>query len=288
MDLELIQQIRGLCRDLLKNGEVNCVIGYERASDGLTARPLFVYEPGEVERLIFDETCTHNLVKYLSDKKGEKIAIVAKPCDSRAINLLLNEGQIKRDTVFIIGAYCPGVVETGWNRKGETLQARCQTCQLLKPVAYDFLAGQAPVRRTEGERYPDILEVESKPGDEKRAFWLDHFEHCIRCYACRQICPGCYCPECFVEQLDPMWVGIRIAPTENELWQAIRAFHLAGRCISCNECERACPMDIPLSLLNRKLEKEVKELFDFQAGLSPEEQPPFATFNKEEKLGFEE
>lgn len=288
MDLELIQQIRGLCRDLLKNGEVNCVIGYERASDGLTARPFFAYEPGEMERLIFDETCTHNLVKYLSDKKGEKIAIVAKPCDSRAINLLLNEGQIERDKVFIIGVYCPGVVETSWNRKGETLQARCQTCQLLKPVVYDFLSGKAPARKPEGELYPDILEVESKPEDERRAFWLEHFEPCIRCYACRQICPGCYCPECFVERLDPMWVGIRIAPKENELWQAIRAFHLAGRCISCNECERACPMDIPLSLLNRKLEKEVTELFDFQAGLSSEEQPPFATFKKEEKLGFEE
>jgi len=241
-----------------------------------------------LERLIFDETCTHNLVKYLQNKKDEKRAILAKPCDSRAINLLLNEEQIKRDMVFIIGAYCPGVVETGWNRKGETLQARCQTCQLVEPVVYDFLAGQEPARRPEDERYTDILEMESKPGDEKRAFWLEHFEHCIRCYACRQICPGCYCPECFVEQLDPMWVGIRIAPIENELWQAIRAFHLAGRCISCNECERACPMDIPLSLLNRKLEKEVKELFDFQAGLSSEEQPPFATFKKEEKLGFEE
>jgi len=47
-------------------------------------------------------------------------------------------------------------------------------------------------------------------------------------------------------------------------------------------------MDIPLSLLNRKLEKEVRELFAFQAGLSSEQQPPFATFKKEEKLGFEE
>jgi len=83
-------------------------------------------------------------------------------------------------------------------------------------------------------------------------------------------------------------VGIRIAPEENELWQTIRSFHLAGRCIGCNECERVCPVDIPLSLLNRKLEKDVKELFAFQAGLDPEEQPPFATFKKEEKLEFGE
>ncbi len=288
MDSELIQQIQNQARDLLESGAVKGIIGYERASDGLTARPFFAYEPSAVERLIFDETCTHNLVKYLLDKKNEKMAIVVKPCDSRAINLLLNEEQIKRDMVFIIGVYCPGVVETAWNRKGQTQQARCQTCELLKPVVYDFLAGQEPVRRPEAELYPDILEMEAKPVAAKRAFWVEHFGHCIRCYACRQVCPGCYCPECFAEQLDPSWVGIRIAPKENELWQAIRTFHLVGRCIGCNECERVCPVDIPLSLLNRKLEKEVKELFAFEAGLSPEEQPPFATFKKEEKLGLEE
>jgi len=180
------------------------------------------------------------------------------------------------------------VVETAWNRKGETLQARCQTCQLVKPVVYDFLGGKAPARKPDGELYPDILELESKTGDARRAFWLEHFERCIRCYACRQVCPGCYCPVCFAERLEPLWVGIRIAPEENEMWQTIRSFHLAGRCIGCNECERVCPVDIPLSLLNRKLEKDVKELFAFQAGLDPEEQPPFATFKKEEKLEFGE
>jgi len=288
MDSELIQQIRNQARDLLESGTVKGVIGYERASDGLTARPAFAYEPAAVERLIFDETCTHNLVIYLRDKKAEKMAIVVKPCDSRAINLLLNEKQIKRETLFIIGVTCPGVVETSWNYKGQTLQARCQTCQLSKPLVYDFLVEREPVEWPKAVPYLNVQEMENKSIAARRGFWLEQFERCIRCYACRQVCPGCYCPECFVEQLDPLWVGIRIAPKENELWQIMRAFHLAGRCIGCDECERVCPVAIPLSLLNQKLEKKVKELFDFQAGLSPEEQPPLATFKKEEKLGFEE
>lgn len=288
MDSELIQQIRDQSRGLLESGAVKGVIGYERASDGLTARPLFVYEPDAVARLIFDETCTHNLVKYLMDKKGDRMAILVKPCDSRSLNLLMNEGQIKRELVFIIGVCCPGVVETSWNYKGQTPQPRCQTCQWLKPLVYDFLAGREPEREPEAEVYPDIEEIESMPTAERRAFWFEHLGRCIRCYACRQVCPGCYCPECFVEQLDPPWVGIRIAPRENELWQTIRTLHLAGRCIGCNECERVCPVDIPLSRLNRKLEKQMAQLFEFRAGLSPEEQPPFATFNKEERLGFEE
>ncbi|HEX75710.1 MAG TPA: 4Fe-4S ferredoxin [Dehalococcoidia bacterium] len=288
MNLELTQQIRDQARGLLKSGTVKGVIGYERASDGLTARPFFAYELTGTDQLIFDETCSHNLVKYLLDKKGEKMAVVVKPCDSLAINLLLNEEQIKREMVFIIGVSCTGVVETAWNQKSQTLQARCQTCRLPKPVVYDFLAEQEPIRRLEGELYPDILEMEAKPIASRREFWHEQFGRCIRCYACRQICPGCYCPECFAEQLSPLWVGIRIALGENELWQTNRTLHLAGRCTGCNECERACPMDIPLSLLNRKLEKEMEELFSFRAGLTSEEQPPFATFRKEEKLGFEE
>jgi Na+-translocating ferredoxin:NAD+ oxidoreductase RnfC subunit len=91
-----------------------------------------------------------------------------------------------------------------------------------------------------------------------------------------------------VERLDPMWVGIRIAPEENEVWNTMRAFHLAGRCIDCNECERVCPVNIPLSLLNRKLGKEVEELFNFQAGIDAETAMPFSTFEKEEKLGISE
>ena len=288
MDSELIQQIRNQARDLLESGTVKGIIGYERASDGLTARPFFAYEPAAVERLIFDETCSHNLARYLVDKKNEKMAVVVKPCDSRAINLLLNEEQIKRDMVFVIGVTCPGVVETSWNHKDEELQARCKTCQLVEPPVYDFLAKGEAVERPQGEPYLDVQQMETKPITERKAFWSEQFDRCIRCYACRQVCPGCYCPECFVEQLNPLWVGIRIAPKENELWQIMRAFHLAGRCIGCDECERVCPVDIPLSLLNRKLEKKVKELFDFQAGLDPEEQPPLATFKKEEKLGFEE
>ncbi|NWF77730.1 MAG: 4Fe-4S binding protein [Chloroflexi bacterium] len=282
MDMELIQQIRGKARSLLEEGTVEGVIGYERAGDGVTSRPLFAYDSSAAERLIFDDTCTHNLVKYLLGKRGKKMAVMVKPCDSRAINLLLNERQIDRDKVFIIGVGCPGVVETEWNHKSETLQARCRSCLLTKPLVYDVLLGRELARKAEEETYSDILEAEAESVVSRREFWREQFSRCIRCYACRQVCPGCYCPVCFAEQLEPLWVGIRIAPEENTLWQTIRTFHLAGRCIGCNECERVCPVDIPLSLLNRKLEKDVKELFAFQAGLDPEEPPPFATFRKEE------
>jgi ferredoxin len=252
------------------------------------ARPLFVYQPSDVDRLIFDQTCAHNLTKYLLNRKDKATAIVVKPCDSRAINLLINESQIQRDKVSIIGVVCPGIVKAGLDNTSGELQDACLICQQHTPVLYDFLVGEPASEPDVPDAYPDVSGMEDKSAGERRAFWEEQFSRCIRCYACRQVCPGCYCLECFVERLDPMWVGIRIAPGENEVWNTIRAFHLAGRCIDCNECERVCPVNIPLSLLNRKLGKEVEELFNFQAGIDAETPMPFSTFDKEEKLGISE
>jgi len=286
--MNLTEEVGTKARELLENNVVDCVIGYGRATDGVNARPLFVYQPEETDKLIFDQTCTHNLAKYLLDRKDKVTGIVVKPCDSRAINLLLSEHQIERDKVFIIGVVCPGIVETGWNKTSEKLQAACELCQQHTPLIYDFLVGEPSASEPAPEAYPDVAGMEAQSAAERRAFWEEQFSRCIRCYACRQVCPGCYCSECFVERLDPLWVGIRIAPGENEMWNTMRAFHLAGRCIGCYQCEQVCPVNIPLSLLNRKLEKEVLGLFDFQAGIDAETAAPFSTFEKDEKIGIGE
>lgn len=287
MEANFTQQIRDKAEELLEKGIVECVIGYEIGSDSFSARPVFIYEPAEAERLVFDNTCTHNLVKYLLDKKGKPTAVVVKGCDSRAINLLLSEKQLERDKIFVIGVVCPGVVEWGWNKRSEQLQNRCNLCRQHTPVVFDFLIGE-PVTEEPPAEFADIAEMETKSPEERDTFWREQAERCLRCYACRQACPGCYCIDCFVEQLDPEWVGIKIAPEENLMWNAIRAYHLAGRCISCNECERVCPVDIPLSLLNRKLEDEVLEQFDYRSGMSEDAPAPLITFKKEEDLGISE
>jgi len=266
-------EMRQKSKELLESGRVDCVIGYER-SERSGARPVFIYEPTGVERLIFDEHCVHNLVAYLHDKKeprkrGEeppRVAVVVKPCDSRAVNLLLAEQQIERERVFVIGVVCEGVQD----EEGEPAE-RCNRCADRAPLIYDFLCGTQdgePPQVTEPQvGYPDVEEIEGMSPAERMAFWLREFDRCIRCYACRQVCPGCYCSTCMFERDDGLWVDAGIELPQKHMFHLGRAMHLAGRCVECNECERVCPMGLPLSLLNRMLAREVDELFGYQAGM---------------------
>ena len=288
--MDMSQAIRDKARELLEQGTVECVIGYETGTDGVNARPAFIYDSAEVDRLIFDETCGHNLVTYLHNKKGKNTAVVVKPCDSRAINLLLGEKQIKREEVYIIGVVCPGVVGRQWGVKSDQFMPACQLCNNRNPVVYDFVVGElvTEMKPTPAQLFPEVDEFEKLSSQERLDFWEKEFQRCIRCHACRQACPGCYCTECFVERLDPEWVGIRIAIPQNWMWHTIRAFHLAGRCVECENCRRACPMDIRLDLLNHKLAREVTSLFNFRSGMDAEALFPLATFVKDEKLGVGE
>jgi len=65
----------------------------------------------------------------------------------------------------------------------------------------------------------------------------------------------------------------------------MRAFHLAGRCTGCKACQEACPVDIPLGLLNRKVAKEVARLFGTpETGKDPTRPEPLTIFRRDEVL----
>jgi coenzyme F420-reducing hydrogenase delta subunit/ferredoxin len=263
------EAIRIRARQLLESGDVACVIGYELGPRART-RPTFVYSPEEVERLVWNEDVTNNLTHYiplkfrrspLGPKEPQKpVAVVVKPCDCKAINVQLAENHYTRDQIHIIGVTCNGV-----RSADGSLQTRCTACQTRTPIVYDSLIGEAPV--VESQTCPPKQDpVMDLAPAERMEFWLSQFDRCIRCYACRQSCPLCNCPTCLYERDDSTWVGMGIELNEKRTFHLGRAYHHAGRCIGCNECERACPMEIPISLLNHQIAAEIERTFGFRAG----------------------
>ncbi|MBI4656323.1 MAG: 4Fe-4S dicluster domain-containing protein [Elusimicrobia bacterium] len=251
-------------KELLKEKKVETVIGYREIRGCVV--PAYVDSPCDADCLIFDKRCVYNLANYLKWFKNKNVALVLKGCDAKSINVWLQEFQIKRENIFIIGVECYGVMNEKSADAG--LSDKCGHCEAHVPNIYDAVIKHQGDKKesVQGEPFKDIQEFEKLPHDERWDFWKKQFEKCIKCYACREICPMCYCKECIVERNIPQWIMSSPSVKGNFEWNMVRAFHLAGRCVECGECERACPVNIPLMKLNKKLIKEMKELFDYSAG----------------------
>jgi formate dehydrogenase (coenzyme F420) beta subunit len=314
MENLITNQIRQAARKLLQEKKVDVVIGFERGSLPLRSRPCFVRKEEDVDRLVWDGCCENNLAGYTAKRK-EKMALVAKGCDSRAVVELIKENQLSRDQVIVIGVPCRGMVDRlrleasaaprpilEMEEKEELLLLKgsdfeeavprsdflcdsCRTCTHPNPVLADVLVGEPADERNQ-DSFADIEAFEAMGPEARWAYLREEVDKCIRCYACRNACPLCYCPECFVDATLPQWIGKSTDPSDTMIFHLMRAFHLAGRCVACGACERACPVGVDIRKLNRKLLKDVKDLFGYEAGLSLDEAAPLATFRPDDPEQF--
>jgi len=304
--LSYIDKIKEISIRLLKECRVEMVIGFRKGTVPMMNEPHFAKSPEDVENFVWDSNCGINLCNYFTNR-GEKIGILAKGCDSRNIVTHIIENKIKRDQLVIIGVPCKGMIdkrkisamfegeigevienennitvkgdgfEKNLNKK-DVLQQNCAICIHRNPVIHDELVGELVEEQIDVDRYEDVREIEALPPQEKATYFEKLLEPCIRCYACRNACPLCYCPTCFTDESRPQWVGKGQDPTDVSTFHFLRAYHCAGRCTDCGACERSCPVGINMRVFTKKLEKDCLELFEWEAGLDPDVRPPLDTY----------
>ena len=302
----------GRALELLADGTVNRVMGWKKGDFFYDVTP-GVFSDAETlkNEFVYDGFCGANFSKYLiRETAGEgKVLVFLKPCDTYSFNQLLTEHRFDREKVYAIGIPCDGMLDinkvktlagdglvsadvngdsvTVSNIYGETktlalsdvLAERCLSCKSKKHVAYDELMGE------EGDvidsaRFDKVAELEAMTPDERFAFWQNELSKCIRCNACRNVCPACTCEKCVFDNPKSGVENKAISDSfEEKMFHIIRAFHVAGRCTDCGECSRVCPQNIPLHLLNRKFIKDINESYgEYQAGAEVGSRAPLVDY----------
>ncbi|WP_076792596.1 4Fe-4S dicluster domain-containing protein [Chlorobium sp. KB01] len=274
--MSIEQQYRTRAKELLASGEVKMVIGYGPGSTADRRRPLFITSPEECDRFVLDSACITNLSGYLVTEgllsDGKRVAVFLRPEGVRALNVLAAEAQLDPDQIVIIGFDAP---------KGELKALQGST---VDDFTYLLAALKDVTPEIAGEQL--LEKIEKMSPEERFAFWQQEFSKCIKCYACRQACPMCYCRRCIVDSNQPQWVNTSSHTLGNFEWNIVRAFHLSGRCVECGNCDRACPVNIPLRLINRKMAQEVLDSFNHFAGTSKTQEPVLASFKKDDSETF--
>jgi ferredoxin len=254
------------------------------------------------------------------DRKKRVVGVVAPGCATRSVAIHLNERQYGRDEVVILGVPCSGVLDRRKllaaagaeellvgtiDRNGvkvvtsagervvafsEVMAESCETCRLNNPVLWDVMVGEPALPQDFDREYEAVDAFEKLPLEERWAYFEREMGKCIRCNACRNSCPSCYCRSCFVEQSQPQWVGIGDGSGDGgsdvQVFQLMRMFHMAGRCVDCGTCSAVCPTGVDLHRFLKKLDKDAFALFGHRAGVTPEESAPLAETKEDDSEQF--
>ncbi len=303
---------------LLENGTVCAVLGWGKGEFAYDVTPTVFESAEEIrENFVWNDFCGANFSKYLVSKTRKiegKILVFLKPCDTYSFNQLLTEHRFDREKVYAVGVPCEGMADIAKVKAtagegisaidftdaglsvttlyddepkvipyADVLSERCINCKSKKHVAYDELLGESG-EVLESARFDEVERIEAMTPDERFAFWQGELSRCIRCNACRDVCPACTCEKCVFD--NPNSGAENKAPAnsfEEQMFHIIRAFHVAGRCTDCGECSRVCPQNIPLHLLNRKFIRDIDNFYgEYQAGAEVGSRAPLVDYNLED------
>lgn len=301
--------------EMLENGTVDRVLGWKAGEFDYDITPAVFYSADELKDFVWNDFCGANFSKYLVRETGKsenKVLVFLKPCDTYSFNQLLTEHRFDREKVYAVGVPCSGMLEVGKIKsscegiaairdedgtvtvetlydgsktfdRSELLPDRCVNCKSKKHTAYDELLGEDG-DVIDSARFDEVEKIEKMTPDERFAFWQNELSRCIRCNACRDVCPACTCEKCVFDNPNS---GVENKAAENsfeeKMFHIIRAFHVAGRCTDCGECSRVCPQHIPLHLLNRKFIKDIDNFYgEYQAGAEVGSRAPIVNYTTED------
>ncbi|RXE55063.1 formate dehydrogenase [Methanoculleus taiwanensis] len=169
----------------------------------------------------------------IGDKAGK--ATFIEVCSEKGANLLSGAekaGAVKTEAAPAKGIEIRGKVENAMLKLGD------------KWRAHDFGAlGEGR------DRLQTIMEATSR---------------CIKCYACIENCPICYCVECSTKKADMVEPG-KVPP--DFMFHLIRFAHISDSCVNCGQCEELCAMDIPNALFMHALQVDLEEMFGQKPGV---------------------
>lgn len=309
---EVEQKMLERAKALLQSGEVARVIGWKKGDFCFDPSPATFESVEELDGFVYNWFCGANLSKYLiqESKKEGKTAVFLKPCDTYSFNQLVKEHRVVRENIHVIAVEClakldvekikaqgvSAITDVEVNGKdvkvsslyGETtlykpdvVLSKCATCQKTHQVKdEEIILHERPERDV--NRFEEVEKLEAMTPDERFAFWKEQLSKCIRCNACRNVCPACSCIKCvFDNPASGVAAKANDSDFEEKLFHIIRAFHVAGRCTDCGECSRVCPQNIPLHLLNRKFIKDIDGLYgEYQAGETSEGKTPLTSYTE--------
>lgn len=308
VELKMLERAKAL----LESGEVARVIGWKKGDFCYDPSPASFESVEELNDFVYNWFCGANLSKYLiqMSKKEGKTAVFLKPCDTYSFNQLVKEHRINRKNVYVIAVECIGkldiekikaqgcsfvtdveVVEKDVKvisplgekvlYKPDVVLSKCAVCNKTHQVKdEEIILHERPERDV--NRFEEVEKLEAMTENERFAFWREQLSKCIRCNACRNVCPACSCIKCvFDNPASGIAAKANDDKFEEQLFHIIRAFHVAGRCTDCGECSRVCPQNIPLHLLNRKFIKDIDNFYgEYQAGETAEGKTPLTSYTE--------
>ncbi len=245
-------------RRWLQEGTIDIFLGYKE-TDGHPLPHGFTAERIEELDDLVVGTARYSLEKLATHLAAThpdiKIGMLARDCNQRALNVLVIWNQLDPEQVRAVNVNC---CPSNLKEHGD--------CSYLEPETAGSYKKQVGV----DNNLPPRDAARGEPSGRLER-WMYEFQKCIKCYGCRNICPVCFCKECSLEHRE--LIGTGRLPPEVPIFHLVRAVHMAGRCIDCGLCEDACPADIPLRLLYRRVNEIVTDLFDYQTGTSAEQSP---------------